>query len=179
MGLRVKVAIDDTAVSALAYRLAELSAKHARAALKAGVNEATQLVAADAKVRVQKRTRQLKKSIGRKVKGYRGGAVVVGLVGPRRGFRITLPDGRTVDPAKYAHLVEYGRGASRVKKKKVLADKIAGKVFGKEVAPARPKPFLRPAFDANRAKIPVVMAREMNRGLAAFAAGRPYRKRAG
>lgn len=174
MGLRVKVKLDDAAVSALAYRLSELSTKRATAAVRKGVDKATQMVSADAKTRVPKRTRQLRKAIGRRVRKYRAGAVVVGLVGPRRGFRIVLPNGKTVDPVKYAHLVEFGRRAVTAKKK-LLADKLGGVVFGKSVRAAAPKPFLRPAYDANRAKIPAELARQLNLALAAFAAGRPFR----
>ncbi len=66
----------------------------------------------------------LKKSIGKKVKAYPGG--VWGGVGPRTGFRAVDEDGKTVDPIKYAHLVEFGTSKTS------------------------PKPFLRPAFDATR-----------------------------
>jgi HK97 gp10 family phage protein len=80
----------------------------------------------------------LKKSLGRKIKKYRGSRVVVGIVGPRTGFKRQIgtrtrgPNaGQPVyeDPAKIAHLVELGHGGPH---------------------PAPPHPFMRPAFDSSQ-----------------------------
>mgnify|MGYP000007505271 CR=1 FL=1 len=51
--------------------------------------------------------------------------------------------GRKVDPVKYAHLVEGGRGMTVPKLKKALAD--GETVFGKRVRAVAPKPFMKPA----------------------------------
>lgn len=172
MGLRTKFTLDDSAVAALAFRLNELSAKHAKKAIKKGIDAATKFVAADAKARVPRRTGLLKKSIGRRVQSYRGGTVVSGLVGPRRGFATVLPSGKKVNPAKYAHLVEFGRKVVVAKKALLLADRVEGVVFGKQVRAVAPRPFLRPAWDANKGRVTGEMVRQLNAALAEFARGR-------
>jgi HK97 gp10 family phage protein len=82
------------------------------------------------------RTKNLKKSMGRRTKTYSSGVVVVA-IGPRVGFRTQIGvrkrgkrKGEPIyhDPAKIAHLVEYGHA-------------------GPTPAPAHP--FMRPAFDEN------------------------------
>ena len=69
----------------------------------------------------------LKKSIGVKVKSFARAAIIWGAVGVRKGFRQVI-DGKPRDPRRYAHLVE----------------------FGTERAAAHP--FMRPAYDENKAK---------------------------
>ena len=71
-------------------------------------------------------TGALKRSIGKKVKAYRGG--VWGGVGPRTGGQFTRIDakGKSHVPANYAHLVEFGTIKTRA------------------------QPFLRPALDKKR-----------------------------
>jgi hypothetical protein len=112
------------------------------------------LQTARAKVRV--RYGILKRSLGRVIKTYRQSGATVGVVGPRKGFRVIIK-GKPVDPVKYAHLVEFGRKAVTVKKKKVLSD--GEKVYGKSVRAALPWPYLRPAFDINREKVQVIGAK--------------------
>jgi hypothetical protein len=78
-------------------------------ALRTGVTKVSRRMAAAAKAKVDKRTGLVKKSIGSKVKTYKNRAVVVGIIGPRTGFkqRVVLPDGSTEveDPAKIAHFI--------------------------------------------------------------------------
>ena len=69
------------------------------------------------------RSGQLKRSLGKRARTYKGIHIV--FIGPRSGFK-TLYKDRRVNPTQYAHLVEFGTVNS----------------------PARP--FLRPAYDANR-----------------------------
>lgn len=61
---------------------------------------------------VPERTRQMKKALGVKVKTFPSG-VVVALIGVRKGFRVVI-DGKPVDPAKYLHLVLFGRAAVEI-----------------------------------------------------------------
>lgn len=171
MPLAIKCKVKDGAIQALARKLAEVDRKAARKAIRFGVNEATKFVAADAKANVPKGTGLLKKSIGRRVRSYRGGTVISGIVGPRSGFAITLPNGKKVNPAKYAHLVEFGRKAVKAKKALLLADKFANVVFGKEVKAVAPRPFLRPAWDKNEARSVGAIANALNAALAEFARG--------
>ncbi len=91
----------------------------------------------------------LKKSLGMITKKYPSKGIIMSIIGARTGFRQTVgmevklgakrgAGGRfeskgtkqltgTVDPTKYAHLVEFGHGGKH---------------------PAQPHPFLRPAWDA-------------------------------
>jgi HK97 gp10 family phage protein len=94
-------------------------------ALQKGVTAGSKIVARSASARVHRRSGQLAKSIGAKVKTYRGSGKVVGIIGPRQDFKI-MYHGKPVDPVRYAHLVEYGTVRSRA------------------------FPFLRPALDENQ-----------------------------
>lgn len=140
-----------------------------RPGAKAGVTESVKAVTTQAKQLVPRRTGSLRRSIGWKVVAKREGFGYLGVVGPRRDKRhsksVTPEQGEKpkrkkmtfrrkvrfrglvmiVNPAKYAHLVEYGRRAVKVKKKKVMAD---GKtIYGKEVRAVPPHPFMRPAWE--------------------------------
>lgn len=96
----------------------------------------------------------LKKSIGQKVKTYKSG-VVVGIVGPRKGFRAEIGkrvrkgkksnvgDPIYADPVNYAHLVELGTKHSKA------------------------QPFLRPALEESKDEIRAIFAEEIRAGLAA------------
>lgn len=171
MPLAIKQKLGSGAIQALARKLNEFDRKASRKAIRKGVNEATKLVAADAKANVPKRTGLLKKSIGRRVRSYRGGTIISGIVGPRSGFATTLKNGKKVNPAKYAHLVEFGRKAVKVKKALLLADKFAKQVFGKEVAAVAPRPWLRPAWDKNEGRAVGELAKALNEAIAEFARG--------
>ncbi len=177
MGLRVKMKIDSRKVSKLHSALTEIGTKAALVADRNGINEITKVVSKDAKSRTKRRSGQLRKSIGRIVKTYRQ-LVTVGVVGPRRGFKVSI-GGVPVDPAKYAHLVEGGRGPVRAGAKSsipragVRVVSKTGKtvlssyrtavapdvvrVFGPVVGPAAPRPFLQPAWDANKARATEIM----------------------
>lgn len=97
------------------------------------LNEVTKPVLKTAKSLVPRRTGQLRKSLGRKVRTYPSG-VTVGVIGPRNGFLI-VKDGKRINPVKYAHLVELGTRHSR------------------------PQSFLRAAWDRHAAAIPGIAAR--------------------
>lgn len=106
----------------------------------------------------------LRKSIGSKIKVYRNSGVVVGIAGPRTGFKqmVTMKDGSAVlqDPSAISHLVEGGRRSVTVKNKRALASK--GKVYGKRVAAVAPTHFTKRALesaggDASAAIIKVIV----------------------
>lgn len=59
-----------------------------------------------------RRSGQLRRSLGMKVKTYASGKVV-GVVGPRKGYAATW-QGRPIDPVYYAHLVEAGTRPHRL-----------------------------------------------------------------
>ncbi|OWK34969.1 HK97 gp10 family phage protein [Fimbriiglobus ruber] len=152
----------------LANKLRELEGKLFRPAARKGVDDATKLVQTEARARAPQRTGSLGKSIGRKVAALKSGKGYVGVVGPRRDRKVRPIDPKTgqmrpakyrrtvkyqgqailVNPAKIAHLVEFGRAAVKVKKKRVLSD--GRTVFGASVRAAEAKPFIRPAWAATK-----------------------------
>lgn len=89
----------------------------------------------------------IRKSIAAVAKKARGEDAAVVVIGPRKGYGARQADGRYVDPAKVAHLVEGGR-KSIVMSKKRLYDSIAKRFFGKSVQAVAAKPFMQPAADA-------------------------------
>jgi HK97 gp10 family phage protein len=111
-------------------------------------------------------TGELKKSIGFVVRQYRRGDVTYGIIGARRGFGT-----KKTDPAKYAHLVEFGhaiavggklfRGVNPFKNVKatgVLAGFVA------------PRPFLRPAWEATKTEVIAILSRVLGQGIEAAVA---------
>jgi HK97 gp10 family phage protein len=93
----------------------------------------------------------LRKSLGSRLRKYRGGDTVFVAVGPRNGFR----DPQTgQNPVNYAHLVEFGTGPHAIRGKKGVL-KIGGLVIrgGVHHPGARPQPFLRPALDTQRREV--------------------------
>lgn len=127
--------------------------------LRKAMRRATAIVLKAARGNCPKDTGLLRKSLGSKVKAYRQSGVVVGLVGPRKGFKqeVTRKGGGKMqaDPVRYAHLVEFGRKEVTTTKT-VLSDGTT--VFGRSVRMVPPRPFLRPAWDQNKAAVREVIA---------------------
>ena len=112
----------------------------------------------------------LKRSIGKKIKTYKSGAVWGG-VGPRKETVGFGPDGRKRWPVKYAHLVEYGTkphlevglplklpmppNARGVTPKEGML----GMLFRTTVLHpgTAPQPFLRTAFEQTKAEMQRIM----------------------
>lgn len=99
-------------------------------------------------------TGALRESIGFKTKRYRRSKNTLALVGPKSGTMWqTGPDTVTMgrNPARYAHLVEYGHaqvhGGRKTKGKSIRKNTISGKGF------IEPKPFMRPAWDATKDQV--------------------------
>jgi HK97 gp10 family phage protein len=138
-------------------QLAELDRKVRKKLLRRFVNEGTKAVLKEAK-KLAPRSQAgnpnaglYRKSLGRKIKSYQQGAVQVGLVGARGGFR--YPEGvRTrgkkrgevwyQDPVNIAHLIEKGTAHSTA------------------------RPHLRPALNNNKATIQALAAEVIGKGLA-------------
>lgn len=119
----------------LVANLGEMKKAVRNRVLRKGINAATGPLLKLVKGGVPIRTRLLYKAMGRKVKAYRASGVTVGIIGPRVGFA-TEVDGKKIDPAKYAHLVEYGHAGPH---------------------PAPPHPFVRPAWDQGKAAAQATM----------------------
>jgi HK97 gp10 family phage protein len=174
MPLRFKAEVDAKEVSDLVKAIAQLDRKMARKILRKAVLVGGRIVRDAAKEKVPVRTGQLRKSIGAKVKSYPRKQIVVAIVGPRKGFRKDVDGVGTVDPINYAHLVEFGRrpvvagkkttrGVVSDTGKTVLADGTT--FYGKKVKAAAPKPFMRPAWDENEARVREEMVRILLEGL--------------
>lgn len=133
-----------------------------------------------------KRLGLLSKAIGYLYRTYKKGTVWVYVIGPRKGFRqrvdampqraqkklirllgkrkrrkltdaqVRILVAKSVDPVKYAHLVEGGRKAVRPTRKKILSDRI--NTYGKRARAVAPSPFMKPAADQIRASGAEVVA---------------------
>ncbi|MDD4888319.1 MAG: HK97 gp10 family phage protein [Phycisphaerae bacterium] len=161
-----------------------------KAALRSAMRKIGSVISQAAKSHVAVETGTLRKSIGYRVftKHTRMGVVI----GPRRGFdaavrqlaprggkkggvgrirRMTkkqLAAGVRPDeirkPTRIAHLIEKGRKAVEIKKKKILLDQ-SGDVIGRKAAAAPAKPFLAPAYQANKGLAEDLVASEIRAAL--------------
>lgn len=142
-----------TGFAELETQLINLGRKKAKKVVRLAVAAAGRPVAKAAKAKVPVRFGNLKKSIGSKVKSFLQGTYVV--IGPRKGYGMVV-DGVYNDPAKYAHLVEYGAAPHdiTIENKKALhwLDPTFGEAFAGVVHhPGSPaQPFMRPAFDSQK-----------------------------
>lgn len=117
-------------------RLQELGRTKAGRILRRALDAATKPILAAARQLVPVESGALRKSLGRRVKTYRGSGVVAVIIGPRRGQKREVertPKGRLRvvprkratgaggyrNPTRYAHLVE--RGSRRSKAEPFLA----------------------------------------------------------
>ena len=90
------------------------------------------------------------------------GAVIGGVGRKKARFRRKVKHKGTelvVNPHKYAHLVEGGRKAVRVTRKKVLSDGRA--VYGAKARAVMPRPFMRPAWESNKANAAAVIRQKI------------------
>jgi HK97 gp10 family phage protein len=117
----IRLTIDG--IDDLEKALRAVGKKAAREAALVAVQHAAQPVVEAARNLATEDTGALRESIGWRVKPYRRGDKAIAVIGPQSKFR--GPDGR--QPAKYAHLVEFGH-----------AKKGGGTVAA--------KPFMRPAI---------------------------------
>lgn len=114
--------------------LLDLKDKRVRKALKIGINRAAKPVRAQVKAEAERIALQgfTAKSIGTRQKVYRGGVVVVVVIGPRRKY--TRTKGR------------YTRGR-RKGEKKVFRPAAVAHLVEKGTARSKPQPFLVPALE--------------------------------
>lgn len=130
--------------------------------LHPGMRKATSIVNKSAKAGAPRRSGQLYRSLGAKVKTYPSG-VTVGVVEPRPGFKIAGKGGKNIDPRRYAHLVERGVKAHAVGKGSSVKKKSQS---GKMHPGARAQPFLMPAFTMNQTRIVAAFEDELEKMLA-------------
>ena len=191
MRIRAKL----TGLDAVLRVVGDLEPRVVRPAVRKGLADAGKLMLASAKANLRANrsveTRTLLRSMGRRVVTYRGGRGVAVIVGPRvdtrkgprggkgRAFSrlVTRPGSRTAKlavPAWYAHLVEFGtRPHSVARGAKLESGK--GRRPLRQVAPfhpgARPKPFLRPAFEAHKGSVLALVRARLREALTKKLAG--------
>jgi HK97 gp10 family phage protein len=168
MGIRLRVKVEG--VSEILRSLREADEKVAKKSLRQAVNEATKPVLREAKAGVPTATKSLKKSLGRKVKSYKGGRIVFALVGARKDskgkpakFRRQVRRSKvgkeiTRNPVKYLHLVEGGTKPHSLAKGSRLG-------IGKQHPGARPNPFMRRANDRTKITVKSIMANTLQNAL--------------
>lgn len=142
-------------LKALNAKLKSLEQTAATRVGRRAVSKGVSVVNKGAKRRAPEKSKLLKKSIGQKVKVYRGSKVVVGVVGPRVGFATTV-GGKKVDPVKYGHIAEKGHGVIKPKKKRVLSD--GSQFYGKLVKAVKGSRFLQRTLDEDKPAIAAAMA---------------------
>lgn len=137
----------------LEAQLVTLGRKKAKKVVRLAVQAAGRPIAKAAKSKIPVRYGLLKKSVASKVKTYKDGVYVV--IGPKLGSKQMI-DGRPVDPANYAHLVEYGTAPHLISpagSKGAVGTLRIGQtwVSGAVEHPGSPaQPFMRPAFDSQK-----------------------------
>lgn len=111
----IRVQPDLMSIRAVQDAIATLKYGIVNKAMKTGATKGARRTVPDAKSRLKahKRTGQLEKSVSVKYKGYQKAWVV--LLGPRKGFlgnnaSWMSPNATRINPIKYAHIVEGGRG---------------------------------------------------------------------
>jgi HK97 gp10 family phage protein len=173
--VKIKGRLDGTA--ALKAVLDVVGPKAFKEGARRGVTVAAQMVNKAAKSLVPTRTKSLKKAIGHKVKANKQKTGYIGVIGPRKDIKGAVIGGvgkkkakfrrkvkhkgteLVVDPHKYAHLVEGGRKAVRITRRKVLSDGRA--VYGTKVRAVPPRPFMRPAWESNAANAAAVIRQKI------------------
>jgi len=149
-------------------RLEAISVRLRKDILKKATAAGAQILAKEVKAKAPSQTGLLRKSIGYKVRIYRGGEKIVAVVGPRTGFKALVVHaggevalqktkkgarltwdvpGSTLswrNPTQYAHLVELGHG-------------------GPHPAPAHP--FMRQSIDSAHDRIVSMMRQIIHDGI--------------
>lgn len=146
-GLKMQIKGIDEMTKNLALLGTRIAKRGPAAAVRAGGS----LIIREMRSRAPRETGSLKKSIGQKIKNYRGQKTVTGIIGARSKSYATAAGKR--NPAYYAHLVEFGTAPHRTGKRKSFLRRGKGRHPG-----SRAQPFMRPAWDsaAPRARDAVV-----------------------
>ena len=165
--------------------LDDVEKKAARKGIRRGITDGSRAVLQAARANVPEDTKSLKKALGYRVRSYRGGVSVVGVVGARRDvkgdkkqrfrFKVgerTKADGTKADvyavPANYVHLVEFGtqphalgKGSSLLRVKRGRVTRRGAGQHGAMHPGARPQPFLRPAYHSTKGQVTAAVVRRV------------------
>ena len=120
----------------------------ARKIMRPAINRGLSIVNREAKNRAPVKSGQIKRALGKKLGRTKGKDRVSGRVYVRSGYAIEI-NGKPHDPAKIAHLVEFGHGGPK---------------------PAPPHPFLRPALASTQTRVKVEVTNKAKERLTAEAA---------
>lgn len=131
--------------------LNELPIAIQRKILRKAMGKAAKPIIRLARSKAPKKSGTLKKSIGHKVRTYKGSGTTLAVIGARSGvFGAYRGSSRPVVPFYTSHLVERGHrivvGGKITKEGRRTQTDHTGKVVG-EVAP---RPFLKPAYEAGK-----------------------------
>lgn len=149
-----------------------MSLRHENKALQAGLSEAIAPIREQAKVNVPKDSWALYRSLSSRVRSYRNGDYLLGMIGPLRHYEeqgrflkrrkgqsereYTRENKGMVRPANYAHLVEFGHySAAATGLGAVAGTKNTRRRRGNFPVRSfvRPQPFLRSAFELHRSRL--------------------------
>lgn len=129
----------------MAKLLDSIPSKMKRKELRKVMSKASTPILKRARALVPVRSGLLKKSLGKKVKTYKSGTVAV-IIGARRQY-VGIVNNKKHVPANIAHLVEGGHGGPR---------------------PAKPHPFLFPAYNSLKQQTLATMKVEFTKALLAL-----------
>lgn len=157
----------------LERRLAKLDRKMQTRLMRNALGKPARAIVKDARALVPTDTVLLKKSLGSRIVVRAQKKQAFAVMGPRKGFEKTkaaqkLQSKHSGAKAKrratyYAHLVEFG---TKPHKQRFIP--LAGGVIrlaGDLHPGARPRPFLRPAFDKNKQRATPMIAAELRKGI--------------
>lgn len=165
----------------LAARLLQLPQEIADKITKKAFDQIGKEIVDAARSKVRKRSKALARSLGYKKKTYQKTNVVL-IIGPRKGM-IKEYKGQKLNAAKYAHLVEYGhrivpRGSGKTSREaranlraavrqgsRLREGQALGKLNSVTAGNVPPMPFLRPAFEQNKARLVNIIADAINEAI--------------
>lgn len=164
--------------SDLVNKMLSLSGEVVDNIIKKAFNKVGQDISKTAKSIVRKRSKALAKSLGYKRKIYQKTTIVL-IIGPKKGSIVEYK-GQKLNPAKYAHLVEYGHRivpkgsgktsrearanltAARKQGSRLREGQALGKLASVTSGSVAPMPFLRPAYEQYKTKIEDTIKQSIN-----------------
>lgn len=154
---RAEIKIDTSSLKELVSLMENIDKKVRNKGLREALKAGKKIFLEAARMKVPKNYKVLLKSLGsrEKFKFAKGFAYSVLGAKRRQGRKIK---GLERIPTKYAHLVEYGAAPHTIGRGDITSDILlqngrSYKSTGKMHPGAKPKPFLRPAWDENKTKI--------------------------
>lgn len=159
--------MDVEGLARLERDLLKLGDKMAKKVTRKAMTKARKVVVSDAKSRVPIRHGELKKSLGAKRITRSRSQTLTDIIGARS--RPSTVNGKRVNPAFYAHLVEFGTKPHRITAKGggLLNISGIGPRPSVEHPGAKPQPFMRPGWRAKRRQALRTFETEYRKGVLA------------